>query len=153
MPAAPRLVEGAGDLAPACGDALRIRFVSTRSLFAPAQRETECGVHLLTFTLPPDAPLYDAEVLVVHINGEGMADPSSPRLFPFNLVNKQDGPDIYNLPVEGFKGKLRIPSSYLSDPTSFLDSYALRSASSPLHHSASAHPWRPCSSARRRCPR
>ena len=116
----------------ACGDALRVRFLSTRSIFAPTQREAECGLHTLSFILPPDAPQYEAEIYIVHINGEGMLDPSTPRLFPFNLVNKQDGPAIYNILVGGFKGRLHIPSSYLSDPNHFLDPYNMRSAGHPL---------------------
>ena len=68
--------------------------------------------------------------------GEGLKDPETPRLFPFNLVNKQDGPPIYNIMVEGFKGRLHIPSSYLWDPTHFLDSFNMRAAAHPLHDKA-----------------
>lgn len=120
---------------PACGDALDIRFVSHRGLFAPRIREVACGahgvrnralpvrqislsdppsthffshtpvlrlsppqgVHELSIHLPPDAAEYDADVYVVHINGEGMKDPAVPRPFPANLVNFNEGPDIYNL--------------------------------------------------------
>ena len=33
------------------------------------QREVECGVHELSFILPPDAPQYEAEIYIVHIDG------------------------------------------------------------------------------------
>lgn len=47
--------------------------------------------------LPPDAHVWDPEVYVAHIDGEGMEDPKIPRPFPNNLVNFNEGPTIYNL--------------------------------------------------------
>lgn len=124
----------------ACGDALRIRFLSTRSIFAPRQEEVECGVKTLSFIMPPDATEYEAEVYVVHVDGEGVKEPQEPRLFPINLVNFADGPDIYNLLVGGFKGRLHIPASHMSDTTDLLDSYSLRSAGWPVPDNAGAVP-------------
>ena len=46
------------DWLPSCGDSLRMRFTSHRSIFAPYQEEAACGVHALSFIVPPDAPSY-----------------------------------------------------------------------------------------------
>ena len=86
------------------------------------------GVHALRLVLPPDAPAWEAELYVVHIAGEGLADPPVPRPFPANLVNFNDGPPIYNLraPVEGH---LHAADWYVS-PSSLAgsDAYAPHSA-------------------------
>jgi hypothetical protein len=76
-----------------------------RALPTRSQREAACGVHALRFIVPPDAAAYAAEVWVVHINGEGMADPPTPRLFPINLMTKQDGPLLYNIRARNFTGR------------------------------------------------
>lgn len=65
-----------------CKDAMRIRFRSLRSVFAPFQEEVECGVHELKFIVPPDAPEYSVDMFLVHIDGEGMVDPPYSRLYP-----------------------------------------------------------------------
>lgn len=61
---------------------MRIRFRSLRSLFAPYQEEVECGVHELSFIVPPDASEYTLDLFLVHIDGEGMGEPPYSRLYP-----------------------------------------------------------------------
>lgn len=86
---------------PACGDALRVRFSSRTSLFAPATSvEVECGVHTLRFVVPPDDSAFRADVWVVHVDGEGLADPPVPLLYPKNLADTPhgdgEGPRLFN---------------------------------------------------------
>jgi hypothetical protein len=96
------------------------------------QHEAPCGVHALRFVVPPDAPSYAAEVWLVHVDGEGMHDPPTPRLFPINLMTKQDGPVLYNIPVRGFTGRLRAPAAYVRDtPDARGDAYDLGEAARP----------------------
>ena len=71
---------------------------------------------------------------LVHIAGEGLADPPIPRPFPANLVNFNDGPAIYNLraPFEGalhapdWCGSIRVPLCVLCNYHSFLVCVRLR---------------------------
>ena len=111
---------------------MRIRFASSRSIFAPSQEETSCGTHALRFIVPPDASLYTATVYLIHIDGEGMADPPYTRLFPQNLVNHNDGPRFFNLKVQGLTGALHVPAPYLRDRADDLDSFHMRSAGDPV---------------------
>ena len=105
---------------PLCGDALRVRFVSRTSLFAPhSSTEVECGVHTLRFLVPPDASAFRADVWVVHVDGEGRADPPSPRLYPANLADTPhgdgEGPRLFNVRVEGWgPGALRAGREYVA---------------------------------------
>ena len=53
--------------------------------------------------VPPNAPAYSVEAWLVHVDGEGRAEPAEPRLFPQNLMDRQeDGPPLYNVRVAGF---------------------------------------------------
>ena len=51
---------------------------------------------------------------MLHVDGEGMADPPYPRLFPENLVNHNDGPPMYNLRAT-FNGTVAGPPGYAVD--------------------------------------
>ncbi len=104
-----------GTWANACGDTLRVRFLSRHALVAPPgalARELACGRYAVALRLPPpgrQAASYIAEVRVVHINGEGMTDPPEPRLAPRNLVTDQDGPVVWNLAAR-VPGALVVPA-------------------------------------------
>ena len=78
--------------------------------------------------------LRSADVFLVHINGEGMAEPPYVRLFPQNLVNHNDGPRFYNLRAS-FEGRLRVPDAYVraADIEDNLDPFHMHSASQPTH--------------------
>lgn len=153
---------------PACGDTLRVRFVSWHALFAPRLSELECGVHGLRFVLPPDARSYlparaprarcsraasraaaAQEVFIVHINGEGLSEPKVPRLFPQNLVTMMDGPMVYNLRVRGFEGRLAVAASYVRHGAgggSWLESHAASRSSLPQHGRQRERPAALCES-------
>lgn len=94
--------------------------------------------------LPPDAAEWDAEVYVVHIDGEGFKDPEIPRPFPANLVNYNEGPTIYNLRPRSFEGRLHAPAWYVREEAVQHDAYAPRSAQDPNLFSSeptAALPW------------
>jgi hypothetical protein len=84
-----------------------------RTLAGARLSEPLCGVHALRFVVPPDAPSYEPDVWVVHVDGEGMTDPTEPRLFPLNLLDKQGGPRLFNVRALGFPGRLRVAAGYL----------------------------------------
>lgn len=63
-----------------CGDSLRLRFVSSQALFAPLaveERQGACGEFLVVFRPPAleGGARFAAELRLVHIDGEGLADP------------------------------------------------------------------------------
>ena len=112
------------DWAPACGDTLRLRLWSRVALAAPraalalpaaagpAQQPGGCGRYAATVLLPPPGPqraAYRADVRILHIAGEGGADPPAPRLAPANLVQFKDGPAVWNLPAR-VPGALHVPA-------------------------------------------
>lgn len=105
---------GVGSWVRACGDSFQIRFVSTRALFAPDYEETSCGVHTMEFIIAPDAHAFLPDVWLIHVNGEGMADPDPPRHSPAQLSSWNDGPTYYNVRAE-FTGKLHLPDWYVVD--------------------------------------
>jgi hypothetical protein len=110
---------------PACGDTLRLRLWSRVALAAPRaalalpaapdpaqQQPGSCGRYAATLLLPPPGPqraAYRADVRVVHVDGEGGADPPSPRLAPANLVQFKDGPPVWNLAAR-VSGALYVPA-------------------------------------------
>lgn len=66
----------------ACGDSLRMRFVSTDALFAPTrieERPAACGEFVVSFRPPPVEPgrptRYAVEMRLLHVDAEGLADP------------------------------------------------------------------------------
>lgn len=112
---------------------MRLRFRSLRSIFAPYQEELACGVHELSFTVPPDSSEYQLDLFLVHVDGEGMGEPPYSRLYPQNLVNHNDGPAFYNVKAI-FEGdqRLRVPEEYLQDEDDDTDPYYIRSAEEPI---------------------
>ena len=102
---------------PACDDTLRVRLWSRVALAAPAaalptRLPGDCGRYAATLLLPPPGPLraaYRADVRVVHINGQGLADPPEPRLAPQNLAQYKDGPEVWNLQAR-VPGALHVPA-------------------------------------------
>ena len=110
---------------PACGDTLRLRLWSRVALAAPRAalalpaaadaalaQPGSCGRYTATVLLPPPGPqraAYRADVRVVHVDGEGGADPPSPRLAPANLVQFKDGPPVWNLAAR-VPGALYVPA-------------------------------------------
>ena len=82
-------------------------------MFAPhSLAETRCGVHEMQFVVPQDAPAYAAEVDIVHVDGQGLADPPFHRLHPIFLQEYSDGPVFYNLRPR-FGGLLHAGEGYL----------------------------------------
>ena len=74
---------------------------------------------------------------MVHVDGEGLAEPAVPRLFPQNLVTMMDGPMVYNLRFRGFTGSLAVAASYVRAAAGhYLEPHAASRASLPPHHSA-----------------
>ncbi|KAJ1629476.1 hypothetical protein T492DRAFT_840753 [Pavlovales sp. CCMP2436] len=68
----------------ACGDSLRVRFMSREALFAPLrieERAANCGEYLVVFRPPALEPglrtRYSLEMRLLHVDGEGLADPPS----------------------------------------------------------------------------
>ena len=70
-------------------------------------------MHELRFVVPPDSAWYEADVWVVHVDGEGLTDPTEPRLFPLNLLDRQGGPRLFNARALNFTGRLRVAPAYL----------------------------------------
>lgn len=112
---------------PACGDTLHVQFRSTRALFGALPTEMGCGVHQVTFYLPRDSDAYSAHARVVHIDGEGRAEPPFPRLFPKNLATETDGPRVFNMRAI-FPGVLHTPAGYATAPGETGDAYDWQSA-------------------------
>ena len=109
---------------PACGDTLRLRLWSRVALVAPRaalalpaadpaqQPPGSCGRYSATVLLPQPGPqraAYRADVRVVHVAGEGGAEPPEARLAPANLVQHKDGPPVWNLPAR-VPGALHVPA-------------------------------------------
>jgi hypothetical protein len=111
-----------GAFAPACAcgaDALRLQLWSAAALVAPPAGlptplpgAAACGHYAATLLLPPPGARrasYSAQLRVVHVNGEGDAEPPTPRLHD-NLVAFRDGPPVWNLAAR-VPGALTVPAA------------------------------------------